>query len=74
MFFFLLTRTIVWYKIKTERGVKNMKKTLLKYKGAILFYSILVCGILLLNVRFDYLNHQNPKHNTIVQSEIALEN
>ena len=50
-----------------------MKKTILKYKGAILFYSVLVCGILLLNIRFDYLNHQYPKHSTIVQSEIALE-
>ena len=50
-----------------------MKKTLLKYKGAILFYSILVCGILLLNVRFDYLNQKYPKHSTIIQNEIALE-
>lgn len=51
-----------------------MKKTLLKYKGAILFYSILVCGILLLNVRFDYLNEHQTKHSTIIQSELALEN
>jgi len=33
-----------------------MKKTLKNIGGLILFYSVIVVGVLLLNVRFSYLN------------------
>lgn len=37
-----------------------MKKTLCKFGGLIIFYTIIVVGVLLLNLRFSYLNN-NPE-------------
>ena len=34
-----------------------MKKTLTNIGGLILFYSVIIFGILLLNLRFEYLNN-----------------
>lgn len=33
-----------------------MKKTILNYGGLILFYAVIIMGVLLLNMRFSYLN------------------
>ena len=33
-----------------------MKKNFLNYGGLILFYSVIIMGVLLLNMRFSYLN------------------
>lgn len=35
-----------------------MKKKFLEYGGLILFYSIIIMGVLLLNIRFSYLNEK----------------
>lgn len=33
-----------------------MKKTLKNFGGLVLFYSVIIIGVLLLNIRFSYLN------------------
>ncbi len=40
-----------------------MKKSLVNIGGAILFYSVIVFGILLLNIRFKYLNDLEIEKN-----------
>lgn len=35
-----------------------MKKRFLNYGGLILFYSVIIIGVLLLNLRFSYLNEE----------------
>lgn len=41
-----------------------MKKMLKDFGGIILFYSVIILGVLLLNIRFSYLNKldQNGKY------------
>ncbi len=45
-----------------------MKKLLVNYGGIILFYSVLIFGVLLLNARFAYLNNlpTNVANNNII--------
>lgn len=45
-----------------------MKKTLKNFGGIILFYSVIVFGVLLLNIRFSYLNKLNQNGNYIAMS------
>lgn len=47
-----------------------MKKTLKNIGGLILFYSVIVFGVLLLNVRFEYLNEVDNEQNN--NSYIAM--
>jgi len=47
-----------------------MKKTLLNIGGVILFYSVIVVGVLLLNMRFSYLNEID--NNNLNESYIAM--
>lgn len=49
-----------------------MKKTLNNIGGLILFYSVIVIGVLLLNMRFSYLNEVNT--GNIDNSYIAMNN
>ncbi len=42
-----------------------MKKKLIDFGGLILFYFVLIVGVLLLNLRFSYIN-DNPKYNSYV--------
>jgi len=46
-----------------------MKKRLINIGGLILFYSVIVTGVLLLNLRFSYLNDINNKN---VETYIAM--
>lgn len=48
-----------------KEGMSKMKNLIKKYLGAITFYSILICGILLLNMRFEHLNH-STEHETVI--------
>ncbi|MBQ6687584.1 MAG: hypothetical protein IJN03_03580 [Bacilli bacterium] len=47
-----------------------MKKFMVKNFGVILFYGIIVLGVLVLNFRFSYLNNNTKNINN--QSTIAL--
>ena len=47
-----------------------MKKTLKNIGGLVLFYSVIVFGVLLLNVRFEYLNEIDNEQNN--NSYIAM--
>lgn len=49
-----------------------MKKTLNNIGGLILFYSVIVIGVLLLNMRFSYLNAVNTEN--IGNTYIAMNN
>ena len=49
-----------------------MKKNLMNIGGIILFYSIIIVGIVLLNLRFSYLNSLNS--NNLNNSYIAMNN
>jgi len=40
-----------------------MKKRLMNCGGLILFYSVIVAGVLLLNLRFSHLNDLNNTNN-----------
>ncbi len=40
-----------------------MKNTLKNYGGLILFYAVIIFGVLLLNYRFNYLNNINNLEN-----------
>ncbi len=45
-----------------------MKKTLKNFGGLILFYLVIIMGILLLNLRFNYLNKvKNLESNNIYE-------
>ena len=46
-----------------------MKKKLVNVGGIILFYSVIVFGVLLLNLRFTYLNEIN---NNVNENYIAM--
>lgn len=39
-----------------------MKKTLMNIGGLVLFYSVIVIGVLLLNLRFSYINEISTKN------------
>ena len=43
-----------------------MKQQIEKYSGVIFFYSVIVFGILALNIRFKYLNEMNLQENNII--------
>lgn len=47
-----------------------MKKTLMNIGGLILFYSVIIGGVLLLNMRFSYLN--NLESEKINDTYIAM--
>ena len=49
-----------------------MKKTLNNIGGLILFYSVIVIGVLLLNMRFSYLNAVNTEN--VVNTYISMKN
>jgi len=49
-----------------------MKKTILNFGGIILFYSIIIVGVLLLNQRFAYLN--SISNNNVNNSYVAMNN
>lgn len=52
-----------------------MNELMKKYGGLILFYAIIVIGVLMLNERFRYLNNQSLiNENNIIESEIAFQN
>ena len=36
-----------------------MKKSIVNYGGLILFYAVILAGVLLLNLRFSYLNEKS---------------
>ena len=46
-----------------------MKKFLERNFGIILFYGMVIIGVLMLNYRFTYLNSNNVAHNS---NQIAL--
>lgn len=48
-----------------------MKKILINYSGAILLYSTIIFGVIILNARFKYLN-QLENNNERVSYELAL--
>lgn len=48
-----------------------MSKLLKKYGGLILFYTIIIVGILMLNARFRYLNNQPS--NSFDEIELAFQ-
>lgn len=60
MFLKSLTRIIVRDKVYLKEGM-NMKKLIRKYGGAILFYSVIVIMIFLVNIRFEQLNEINEE-------------
>ena len=45
-----------------------MKKILINIGGLVLFYSIIIGGVLLLNVRFAYLNSLNANNTYITMN------
>lgn len=49
-----------------------MNKLLKQYGGLILFYGIIILGVLMLNERFRYLNHQD--WNKFEVKELAMQN
>ncbi len=51
-----------------------MNKLMKKYGGLILFYGIIVLGVLMLNERFRYLNSQNNQEIYYLEKEIAFQN
>jgi len=52
-----------------------MSELIKKYGGLILFYTIIILGVLMLNERFRYLNNQeHNRTNNIIESEIAFQN
>lgn len=50
-----------------------MNEIMKKYGGLILFYGIIILGVLMLNERFRYLNNQN-EITTNYNMEIAFQN
>jgi len=56
--------------LNSERGGKKMKKFVENNCGVILFYGIIILGVLALNFRFSYLN--NNSNNNIKRNAIAL--
>jgi len=65
-----LTRTNVCNILGLERGGKKMKKFMEKNCGVIMFYGIIILGVIMLNFRFSYLNNNQNINNT--QNQIAL--
>jgi hypothetical protein len=59
--------------MKIERG-SIMNELMKKYGGLILFYGIIVLGVLMLNERFRYLNNQTSWNNYEMNYEIAYQN
>lgn len=49
-----------------------MNNVMKKYGGLILFYGIIIVGVIMLNARFRYLNNVNAEIN--MRSEIAFQN
>lgn len=49
-------RTNVFDKMIMKEGVIIMKKTLIDLGGVLLFYLILIFGVIILNMRFTELN------------------
>ena len=49
-----------------------MKRTLKNYGGLILFYSVLIIGVMLLEMRFEYLN--NLGKTNIDNNIVAMNN
>lgn len=49
-----------------------MKKTITNMGGLVLFYSVIIIGVLLLNMRFSYLNEIN--NETLNNTYIAMNN
>ena len=47
-----------------------MKKFMEKNLGVIMFYGMIIIGVVMLNCRFSYLNNNNNTHNN--QNVIAL--
>ena len=47
-----------------------MKKTLKNFGGLVLFYSVIVIGVLLLNIRFSHLN--DVKGDNFKETYIAM--
>lgn len=47
-----------------------MKKNLMHFGGLILFYAVIIFGVLLLEIRFAYLNElQNNNNNIVTMNE-----
>lgn len=52
-----------------------MNELMKKYGGLILFYGIIVLGVLMLNERFRYLNNQEAyNQNKMIELEVAFRN
>jgi hypothetical protein len=51
-----------------------MNELMKKYGGLILFYGIIVLGVLMLNERFRYLNHQTSRSDVRIDYEMAYQN
>ena len=49
-----------------------MKKTVVNLAGVVLFYSVIVIGVLLLNMMFEHLN--NVDNNNFNEKYIAMNN
>lgn len=58
----ILTRTNVFDKLVTGSG-DNMQKVLKKYGVIIIFYLVVILGVLVLSSRLRYLSHQNQNNN-----------
>ena len=53
---FLLIQTNVSDMIRMKEGVRFMRKKLINVGVVILFYSVIIFGVILLNYRMSYLN------------------
>ena len=42
-----------------------MKKVLINYGGLLLFYGVIVLGIILINIRFNYLNDKQESSEVV---------
>lgn len=49
-----------------------MKKILVKYSGAILLYSAIILGVIILNARFKYLNEVDKNIEKVSYQQVAM--
>ena len=69
----VLIQTNVYVNIKMKEGVIQMKKKLIDLGGLLLFYFVLIIGVLLLNLRFSYINN-NSNFNSNYHSYVGVNN
>ena len=76
MFIFLkiikmrLIQTNVFDNIELKERVIIMKKALINLGGIIIFYSVIVFGVIILNVRFSHLNNKDLSNISLLKEII----